>query len=85
MGTLRAREIFNQSGVTLIAVESVDIQHSKSGSVGRLYGKLEPIAVVVCGSGDAHAFDMEAMPVDLDQLKQAVPELDALTKEPLFR
>jgi hypothetical protein len=78
MGTLRASEIFNDSGLMLIAIESVDFRHSKTNTVCRIYGKIEPIAVIVCGPDAIYALDMEAKPAALDQLRQDIPELDAI-------
>ena len=78
MGTLRASEIFNDSGLMLIAIESVDFRHSKTNTVCRMYGKIEPIAVIVCGPDAIYALDMEAKPAALDQLRQDIPELDAI-------
>ena len=78
MGTLRASEIFNDSGLMLIAIESVDFRYSKTNTICRVYGKMEPIAVIVCGPDATYAVDMEAKPAALDQLRQDIPELDAI-------
>lgn len=78
MGTLRTIEIFNDSMFTLIAVESVDFQHSKTNTGCHLYGNIEPIAVVVCSADGTYAVDMEAKPANLEQLRQTIPELDAI-------
>ena len=78
MGTLRASEIFNDSGLMLIAIESVDFRHSKTNTVCRMYGKIEPIAVIVCAPDATYALDMEAKPAALDQLRQEIPELDTI-------
>jgi len=42
-----------------------------------MYGKLEPIAVIVCGPDITYALDMEAKPAGLDQLIEDIPELEA--------
>lgn len=81
MGTLRIGEIFRDSTLTLIAVESVDSRHSKTNSACQVYGKLEPIAVIVCSPNGAYALTMEAKPANLDQLRQDIPELDAAMDE----
>jgi uncharacterized spore protein YtfJ len=78
MGTLRAREIYHDAGFMLIAVESVDFQHSKTNIGWQLYGNIEPIAVIVCGPDGTYALDMEAKPAAFDQLKQEIPEIDSI-------
>jgi len=77
MATLRIRHLFNDSALTLIAVESVDSRRTITSTRCQLYGQIEPIAVVVCSSDGTYALDMEAKPADLDELRQAIPELDA--------
>ena len=78
MGPLRTHEIFNDSRLMLIAVESVDFQHSKTNASCWLYGNIEPIAVIVCGPDEIYALDMDAKLIVLDQLRQDIPELDAI-------
>ena len=78
MTALRASEIFSDSGIKLIAIESVDFQSSRTTSRCQVYGNIKPIAVVVCGSQGIYALDMESKPADLGQLRQVIPELDAL-------
>jgi hypothetical protein len=77
MAKLRTREIYSDSLCTLIAVESVDLRHVKTDSHCQLFGKIEPIAVVVRRRDGTYALDMAARPTDYDQLRQNVPELDA--------
>jgi hypothetical protein len=78
MGTLRSREIFKDSRLLLIAIESVDLRHSKTNTACQLYGNIEPIAVIVCGPDATYALDIEGKPAALDQLRQNIPELDAI-------
>jgi len=78
MGTLRAREIFHDSRLSLIAVESVDVQHRKTRTNCQVYGNIEPIAVVVSGPDKTYALDMESNPTSLDLLRQDIPELNAI-------
>jgi len=78
MRTLRSSEIFNDSKLTLIAIESVDFQHSRTNAVCHLYGSVEPLAIVVCSQDGTYALDMEARPADFEQLRQDMPELDAI-------
>ena len=78
MGTLRASEIFNDSKLLLIIVESVDCQHNKSNSGCYLYGNIEPIALIVCSQDEAYALDMQSNPASIDRLKQDIPELSEI-------
>ncbi len=78
MATLRASEIFSDSGRRLIAIESVDFVCDRTGSASRLYGKIEPVALIVCTPDTHYAQDIQARPVALDQLRQDMPELDAI-------
>lgn len=78
MGTLRTSEIFNDARLKLIAVESVDFLHDKTNTGCRLYGSIEPVAVIVSGPDGSYAVNMEATLIDLDQLRQIFPELGIL-------
>ena len=80
MGSLITREIFNDAGCRLIAVASLDFQSGKTKSACRAYGRVEPVAVIVCYRDTCHALDLEGRTVDLDRLRDEVPELDALVK-----
>lgn len=75
---MRASELFNEAGLKLVAVESVDIQNIKTGIGFRLSGNIKPVAVIVCGMEACHAPGMDANPVDIDQLRQDIPVLDAI-------
>jgi len=77
MAKLRASVIFNDSRRMLIAIESVDFRYGNTNTICRMYGKLEPIAVIVCGPDITYALDMEAKPAGLDQLIEDIPELEA--------
>jgi len=78
MSTLRISEIFRDSTFTLIAVESVNVWHSKTNTDCRLYGNIEPIAVIVSGLDGVYALDMDAKLIAFDQLRQNIPELDTI-------
>lgn len=78
MSSLRSREIYNEYGYRLLAVESVDVRCSNFAYGCQLFGKIEPVAVIVCGPRGVYALDAEARPVDLDQLRQDIPGLDEL-------
>ena len=81
MGRLRTSELFNDSKLTLIAVESVDLRYHKNNTSCVLHGSINPVAVIVRSADGSYALDMEAKPVNLDQLKQDIPELYAILHE----
>ncbi len=78
MVRLRACEIFKNSALTLIAIESVDFWHSGTRTGDYAYGTIEPIAVIVCSRDGITAIDMEAKPANFDELRGDIPELDSL-------
>lgn len=78
MGTLRVQKIFNNSMFTLFAVESVDVRHCEANTIYRVYGRMEPVAVIVCSREGTYALDMQAKPVDIDQLRQDISGLEWL-------
>ena len=84
MATFRANEIFSDSRFLLIALESVDFRYSKTETVCQLYGSVEAIAIIVCGSDKTYALDMEARLIAFDELRQNIPELDAIIA-PLYQ
>lgn len=73
---LRARQIGVDSRHRLIFIESVDSWCAATGAAMRLFGRIEPVAVVVCTANGSYALDMDANPANLDQLRKSVPELD---------
>lgn len=74
---LRASVAFRDGTLTLIAVESAESYPRRAGAHWQLAGIVEPVALVVCGAGEAYALDMAANAVDLAALRRAVPDLDA--------
>lgn len=75
MSTRRVRQVFHDSALTVVAVEFVDSGHTRTRAGCRSYGRLEPVALVVCGRDGVYAVDMEAQPLDVDQLVRDLPEL----------
>lgn len=78
MDALRTSEIFSDSAFTVIAVESLLSYCGKTETGCHVFGRIEPMAIVVLSRNGAYALDMEAKPVELDQLRGDLPELDAL-------
>lgn len=78
MNNLRATEIYRDSRHLLIAIESVNKCHGKTGTGYRMYGHIEPVAVIVCSTDGSYALDMESGMIHLEQLGQDIPGLDSL-------
>jgi predicted RecB family endonuclease len=78
MAALRVSRIFRRADLTIVAVERVGFSHRSSKAGCLLHGEVEPIAIVVRSGGHAYALDMEARTLDVEQLKQDVPELDSI-------
>ena len=78
MATLRASEIFNDSTLRLIVIEAVDFRSSRTNRLCQAFGKVEPVALVVCGRDAVYALDMEARPAVLAHLRRDVAGLDAM-------
>lgn len=78
MNNLRATEICRDSRHLLIAIESVNKSHGKTGTGYRIYGHIEPAAIIVCSADGSYALDMESRRVHLKQLIRDIPGLDSL-------
>ena len=78
MSILRTCEIFRDATQVIIGIESIESLHGKTRSLYYLQGKIEPVAVVVSSPGAVYALDMEAKPISLGRLREAIPELDVL-------
>ncbi len=75
MDALRDTEIFSDPALTLVAIESVSLQHTETDNSCRVYGSIVPVAIVVCSPARTYALDMDAAPADLDQLRLNSPGL----------
>jgi hypothetical protein len=78
VNTLRAREIYNDAGLRLIVIESVEVRVGNTNTICRMFGKTEPIAVIVCAQDATYALDMQAKTAALDQLRRDIPVLDTM-------
>ena len=78
MNRLRATPVYNDSRLSLIAVESIDRGLDKSESGCRLYGSIKPVAVIVCDPDGAFALGIEPGFADIDPLLEDVPGLAAM-------
>jgi hypothetical protein len=77
MERLRSRVVIASDTLGLIAVESVIMERRPTPRGGHLHCTLKPVAVVVSRGTGAHAVDMDAQPVDLEELRHRCQDLDA--------
>lgn len=76
--TLQAAASFTVGSVTLLPIECVVRQFSGSGAQGWFLLAKEPHALVVRDAEGIRVVDANAIPASLDQLREEVPELDAV-------
>lgn len=74
MSKLRTREIFENSTLSLIAVERVDTQHQSLKNGCHWYASIAPIAVIVHSEGETYALDTAGSSIDLKQLERDLGE-----------
>ncbi|MBW2474498.1 MAG: hypothetical protein JRE56_07865 [Deltaproteobacteria bacterium] len=80
MTRLRSREIYQDSEVTLVAVESIDFRPGATNFGFHFSGTIEPIAVIVSGPDGAYGLGMDGEALDLDQLRREIPDIWAQMK-----
>lgn len=78
MQTVRASKIFHEPGLMLVAVESIEFLHSHGNVFGHMYGRIEPLALVICRQDGIRAIDMQAGSIAVERLRSEVPGLDEL-------
>ena len=78
MEKLRTAELFNRPELAVVVVESVSLQHDRTNTNCRLYGNIDPIAIIVRSRAGTYALDMEAKPANIDQFMRDIPELEAV-------
>lgn len=81
MTRLRSREIYKDSNVTLIAVESIDFRPAKTTFGFHFSGTMEPIAIIVSNPDGTYGLGMDAEGLDLDQLRRDIPDISAQMKK----
>ncbi len=80
MMKLRSREIYKDSNVTLIAVESIGFRPGKTTFGIHLSGTIEPFAVIVSSPDGTYALGMDGQALDPDQLRRDIPDIRAWMK-----
>lgn len=78
MNKERISEIFSDDRFTLYAVESVEITQYKSPTSFTWHGNVKPAAIIIHGPEINQALDMDSRPVELDELKETIPELSKI-------
>lgn len=78
METIRIKELFIDPALTLIVVETAELRTIRTTTGGYAYGNIDPTAIVVCRREGTTAWDMQARPVSVEQLRRDIPELDAV-------
>ena len=72
MARLRERGVFADQRFTVTAVESLELETTRTNHGGFMSGRLKPIAVIVKVPDRTYALDMDAEPVDIDRLATQV-------------
>lgn len=80
MESIRASEIYRNAGFVLVALERVEYRQDKMKKLFQIYGRIEPIAVVICSPDTVTAIDMTGAPIAVDRLRGSIPNLDAILK-----
>lgn len=68
MTTLRARTVFSDEKLTVTAIESLTFRTDRTSRLRHMTASLTPIAVIVREQDRTYGFDMDAQPVDIDQM-----------------
>mgnify|MGYP001818400147 CR=1 FL=1 len=68
MAGVRRKTVFADRRFTITAVESLEFHADRTNHRCFIAGGLKPVAVIVREMDKTYAFDMDAGPVDIDQL-----------------
>ena len=68
MASLRAKTVFAEHGITVTAVESMELRFDRTNHRQFITGRLDPIAVIVREADRTYALDMDAQSIDIDRL-----------------
>ena len=78
MNCFRAKLLYDDSRLALIAVESLERVHDKFESGCWLHAAIRPVAVVVCDPGGTYVLGIDEGSPAIDLLIEDVPELDSM-------
>lgn len=75
---IRISEIFSDEKFTLYAVESIDVSHNTTAAGFMWQCNLKPTAIIIKSPEKNLALDMDASPLELEELKESMPELNRI-------
>ena len=78
MPELRATLVHRDAAMTIVVVEAARITSVGAKTRWHLFGRVEPVAVVVSTARGPYAFDAMGKPADLEVLTQNVASLEAM-------
>lgn len=70
MTTLRSTEIYNNAGVTIVAVDSVAFRYANTAFGFHVAGHRGPVAVIVSGTDGSYALGMDGRSLDLARVRR---------------
>ena len=68
MTELRAIPVFSNDAVKVTAIERVEITRTSLAGCQQLFGKAEPVALVISDQSGIRALDMAGQALNIDQL-----------------
>lgn len=71
MANVRERTIFSDRGLTITAIEEVDVRSGLSRRSCFFTASVKPVAIVVKGPEGTYALDMTGQPVDRERIELA--------------
>ena len=81
MHSLRLVEIHRDGRLRLLAVQSVEYDSGRIGGLCHVFGRIAPVAVVVCRPSAVVALDMAGEQIPLETLTADLPELDGMLRD----
>ena len=68
MTRVRQRKVFSDDRLTVTAVETLEFRTDRVDHRRLVTGSLKPVAVIVTAPDRTYALDMNAQPIDIDQM-----------------
>lgn len=78
MRRFRINEIFSDPRRILLAVESVQVDHSNLEASYWLYASIKTVAIIVLDQKSTYALSVEAKPMTMELLRKDIPDLDVM-------
>lgn len=70
MKKLRASEIYRGPGITVTAIESIELHPISTTNGCQVYGSISPYALIVQTPEIQYALDIAAQPISMDSLAE---------------